>query len=106
MEHLAESAGAARLSDPLTIRCANQHRETLLAALASQDRLVIELPADAEADISFVQLLIATSLSAHAQGKTIRLKEPASGALADVVARAGVLTAQNSDFWTKGTPSQ
>lgn len=94
------SAGALRLSGPLTIRRVAELRDALSTALAAENSIIVELPEGSDADISFVQLLIAARKSAHATGKSLRLAQPASGPLADVLAKGGFLSAGADNFWT------
>lgn len=99
-------AGEILLSGPLTIRHVGDIREVLLASLAAHRTLTLTLPADAEADISFVQLVLAAQASARAGGKEIRLKEPPSGPLLEVLTRGGFLEAADAGLWSKETLPQ
>lgn len=102
MDDRIGTAGELRLAGPFTIRnAANLHQE-LQVALASGQEVTIDLPADSDCDISFVQLLISARCSARAAGKTIRLKNAASGPLLDVLERGGFLAADDSGFWSEG----
>jgi len=83
-----------------------EHRGVLLAALSLHQDIRIDLPADAEADISIVQLLLATRVSARASGKRVALKHEPAGALRDVLERGGFLAADETEFWTTRTLSQ
>ncbi|MEO3387226.1 STAS domain-containing protein [Mesorhizobium sp. CAU 1741] len=101
MENVGETTGEVRLSGPLTIRRAGEIRDTLLAALASHQSTTLELQDDAEADISFVQLLLAAQQSARAQGKQLALKQPSAGPLLAVLDSGGFIDADTAGFWTK-----
>lgn len=102
MDIRSGTTGEVRLSGALTIRRAAELRDMLLTSLASHQDIVLDLDADAEADISFVQLVLAAQVSAHAGGKQIRLKAPSAGPLRDVLERGGFLAADEAGFWTKG----
>lgn len=102
MDNLGETTGEVRLSGPLTIRRAGELRDALLAALGSHQSIILELQDDAEADISFVQLLLAARQSARAQGKQIALKQPSAGSLLAVLNGGGFIDADTAGFWTQG----
>jgi len=99
-------AGELPLPGPLTIRTISAVREMLQASLASHQSIILNIPADAEADISFVQLVLAAQASAKAAGKRIGLKAPPSGALLDVLTRGGFLEAPDAALWSEGTSGQ
>lgn len=102
----AESAGELRLAGPFTIRNIAELHKALQAALASGNDLSIDLPGDAAADISFVQLLASARVSARAAGHDIRLKNGASGPLLDVLERGGFLATDDTAFWSAGASLQ
>ena len=106
MNNPAEPTGDVRLSGPLTIRHAAEHREALMAALSQNQTIRVDLPADSDADISIVQLLLSARVSARASGKQVTLKHEASGSLRDVLDRGGFLAADEMEFWTTRTPAQ
>jgi ABC-type transporter Mla MlaB component len=94
--------GELRLSGPFTIRRAAELHAALQDALASNVDICIDLERDAEADISFVQLLISARVSARSAQKSIRLKQPAGGPLLDVLDRGGFLAPDQTGFWSEG----
>lgn len=100
MDNLGETTGEVRLSGPLTIRRAGELRDALLAALGSHQSIIVDLQDDAEADISFVQLLLAARQSARAQGRQIALKQPGAGPLRTVLDSGGFIDADTAGFWT------
>lgn len=106
MDMQSETTGEVRLSGPLTIRRAAELRDTLLTSLTTYRQIVLSLDEDAEADIAFVQLVLAAQASARAAGKDIRLKSPSAGSLRDVLERGGFLAADEADFWTQGDKVQ
>lgn len=53
-----------------------------------------------EADISFVQLILAAAAAATAEGKTVSVSPPAGGAVREVLERGGFLSDSKSRcFW-------
>ena len=106
MSEQTGTTGELRLAGPFTIRNVAELHKTLQSALASGGDLSIDLPGDAEADISFVQLLISARVSARAAGNDIRLKNAASGPLLDVLERGGFLAADDTGFWSEGASLQ
>lgn len=100
------AAGEVLLPGPLTIRHISAIRETLRESLSAHPITTLNIPAGTEADISFVQLVLAAHVSAKAAGREIRLREPASGPLLDVLTRGGFLENADAGFWTMETISQ
>ena len=100
---------AIELSGSLGIRDAGAILERLQGALAGAHSLIIDCTALTGADLSIVQLLVSARASAAAEGKTIRLKAPAGGALDQLLRQTGFLGADgkplapHDDFWT-GAP--
>lgn len=89
-----------RLSEPLTIRRADEISKTLLDALTDTDALALALPDEGAVDLSFVQIVKAARVEAQRLGKTIALEAPASGALLNVLQDPGFLAAPStSTFW-------
>ena len=65
MDMRSEATGAVRLSGALTIRRVAELRDVLMTSLASHQDIILDLDSEAEADISFVQLVLATEVSAR-----------------------------------------
>lgn len=68
----------------------------------SEEELVLDLGEPTEADLSLVQIIEAARIRAEAEGRTIRLSRPASGAIAKVLRQSGLLwDAKSADlqFW-------
>lgn len=74
---------------PLTVRNIVVLQERLLEALQTGLRTEIDCSGATEADLSFLQLLIAARLSAASQGSALVCRAPASGPLRDVLVRSG-----------------
>jgi hypothetical protein len=70
--------------------------------LLSNKAVVLDVPADAEADLSFVQLVEAARVHAKSSGKSLRLSSPAGGSVLRVLERGGFLeafSAEDAKFW-------
>lgn len=74
----------------------------ITGGINSNNSIVIDIPEHAEADLSFIQLIVSARRQAKAQNKSITLSSPAEGHVLKVLERAGLLDAFNSDdteFW-------
>ncbi|WP_257623389.1 hypothetical protein [Rhizobium sp. B21/90] len=70
--------------------------------LTESPEITLEIPGDAEADLSFVQLVESARMDARAAGKTMRLAAPATGSVLKVLKRGGFTGAQSAEdaqFW-------
>lgn len=77
-------------------------QQLFLASLSDHDALEISVPADAETDLSFIQLVQALRRHAAAHGKRVTLATPAAGHFLATLERGGFLTAaasQDLNFW-------
>ncbi|KJF73718.1 hypothetical protein [Agrobacterium arsenijevicii] len=91
-----------KLPQALSIRSIAAAHGLLLDHLRDTDRLVVEVPEDADADLSFVQLMEASRNFAAQNNKTITLKEPAGGQVLQTLRRGGFLSrmdAASRQFW-------
>ncbi len=89
----------------LSIRSIAAAHSLLLQGLENTDTLIIEVPADADADLSFVQLIEACRKSAAQNNKTITLKDPADGQVLQTLRRGGFLSRMDDTsrrFWLHG----
>lgn len=94
--------GCISLPANLTLRTVVSTREAILAAIENHGDAVIDVPADSQIDLSFLQLLEAARIQAISAGNRIRLSRPADGALLDALRRSGFLegmTAEDAQFW-------
>jgi len=66
-------------------------RRRLLAALAAADRLEIDLAEVGEVDLAFLQLIVATGISARARGKTVFWRAAGNATVAVAMRRAGLV---------------
>src|SRR5262245_15108464 len=81
------------LPSNLGIRNISSVFASITSELSSRQALTIDLPSDAEADLSFVQLIESARLSAKASGKSFCLSSPASGTILSVLRRGGFIEA-------------
>ncbi|HLO75337.1 MAG TPA: STAS domain-containing protein [Magnetospirillum sp.] len=77
---------------PMTLRGIDSARSRMFAAVALNDRVEIDCSKVEEADVGFVQMLLAARLGASQLGKTVRLTGPATGALRATLERAGFIS--------------
>ncbi len=90
------------LPNVLLIRNISDIHNNITARLQDSKTLVLEVPPDAEADLSFVQLLESARIHAKSAGKTLRLSSPASGSVLKVLQRGGFIdafSAEDAQFW-------
>ncbi|PWE52914.1 hypothetical protein DEM27_27870 [Metarhizobium album] len=99
-----EKAGEQPLSlpAPYTIRNVQQHYEAIREAILDHGGVRLDLAADTEPDLSFLQLLEIAREYAASQGKPFALENPASPLVRDKLEVAGFL--KNADgafhrFW-------
>ncbi|MBB4191578.1 hypothetical protein GGE45_001108 [Rhizobium aethiopicum] len=86
----------------LNIRHAAELHTKLIGAFRSKDTILFSIPADAEADLSFIQLIEAARRQAKVAGKTLNLSSPASGSVLKVLERAGFIESFDQEdlkFW-------
>ena len=94
-----------KMPQALSIRSIASAHGVLLDRLKDTDRLVVEVAKDADADLSFVQLMEAARNFAAQNDKTITLKEPADGQLLQTLRRGGFLSRMDEasrQFWLHG----
>lgn len=97
------SGDAIAFSGPATIPHVREAWSRLSAAVAAGGDLLIDVAGVTAADLSFVQLVESTRATCAEQGATVRLAQPADGALRDVLDRGGFLDPADPDrlqFWT------
>jgi hypothetical protein len=94
-----------KMPQALSIRSIASAHGLLLDRLKDTDRLVVKVPKDADADLSFVQLMEASRNFAAQNNKTITLKEPADGQVLQTLRRGGFLSRMDEasrQFWLHG----
>lgn len=93
---------------PATIVGATEARARLLDALESGRDIAVDCSGVTEADLSFVQVLLAARRSAQSRRRHLTMVAPASGALLDTLLRAGLVGAvphglgTDETFWKGG----
>ncbi len=95
-------SGDLSLPDVLSIRGILSIHSNIFSVLQNNDRIILDIPENAEADLSSVQLIEAARRYAYANDKTISLASPASGQILKVLQRAGFVEAFDSEdtkFW-------
>jgi hypothetical protein len=90
------------LPSSLLIRNISDLYQTITAQIQDGKTIVLEIPPDAEADLSFVQLVESARIHAKSSGKSLRLSLPASGSVLKVLQRGGFIDAfsmEDAQFW-------
>ncbi|MUZ72426.1 STAS domain-containing protein [Agrobacterium vitis] len=90
------------LPQALTIRTVQTTRDQLLTGLSAAQAVVIDIPADAEVDLSFIQLIEAARMSAQTNGQDLTLRSAAAGGVLSTLERSGFLTDMDPSarfFW-------
>jgi hypothetical protein len=98
-------SSVVRFSDNVTISNISDAHDTLCAALERNKSITIEIDGLEEADLTFVQLIESARRSAAEGGYSIRLQQPAQGAVLQVLQRGGFLDPEDrdrTDFWLQG----
>jgi STAS domain len=96
------TAETVALPAALTIRTVQSTKDVLMAGLSSATSIVLDIPDDADCDLSFVQLVESARMFAQTHDKVITLRSPANKGLLSTLERGGFLTAMDpSDrfFW-------
>ena len=86
----------------LAIKNISEISKNIQQHILNNSAVVIYIPADAEADLSFVQLIEAARMDARAAGKSLRLAAPATGSVLKVLQRGGFIDEPSADaaqFW-------
>lgn len=91
---------SVELSAELNIRTISEAHAQLCEALKSEAPIVVTVPPDAVADLTFVQLMEAARRSCGEGGGQLSLSRPADGGLLETLRRGGFLEAADSRrFW-------
>lgn len=89
----------------LTIGAIGAVHSALSRALSTEPAIVVAVDADAETDLTFVQLIEAARQEAERKGSSFRLAGPASGSFLETLDRGGFLgdgAGANAAFWQGG----
>lgn len=108
---MATSTTPETLSLPasLSIRGMNAIHENLLTALSKNDVVALEIAENADADLSFIQVIEAARIYAQSQGKSLSLAKPANENVINTLRRGGFLTNMEEAsrvFWLHGKDIQ
>lgn len=96
--------GIVDLSGPQTIREAEATAQILRDALRDNDEILLDCEGIEEADLTFLQLVIAGRKSALGQGKSLGLTTTARGPLLAALDSAGIRPEGDQAFWfSRGT---
>jgi anti-anti-sigma regulatory factor len=79
VEKNAQDQFVIRCEGHLTLAAAPKIREELLAAIATNDKVVADVSQATDADLTFIQILIAAKRTASARGKTFLISAPENG---------------------------
>ncbi|MGR9170903.1 STAS domain-containing protein [Rhizobium sp. KDH_Rht_773_N] len=102
MDTQAQYCESISLPEALSIRNASEVYTKIINQFRDSNNVTLSLPENAEADLSFLQLIEAARRQAKATGKTFTLSAPASGSLLRVLERAGFTEAfdqEDKKFW-------
>lgn len=92
-------------SGDMTVNRIEEIHDRLRAGLSAGGPMAVDCRAVAEADVSFIQLLIAARVSALRRGTAFTLIQPLAEPLRSALERGGFTAgtgALNADFWTGG----
>ena len=93
----------------LNIRSIGGVHDLMLDVLSKHDSIIVDIPDEAQADLSFIQLMESSCRYARTQGKTITLKKPAGAGVMETLQRGGFLTEMDQAsrlFWLHGKEIQ
>lgn len=102
MDTQAQYCESISLPGVLSIRSVSELYSNIIDKFRNNNTITLNLPENAEADLSFLQLIEAARRQAKAAGKTFSLSAPASGSLLKVLERAGFTEAfdeEDKKFW-------
>lgn len=87
----------------MTIQEIDAARLKMVEAISCHSVIDVDCSGVAQADITFVQMLLAARLGTADLGKVIRLTAPAAGPLRETLERSGLLSAHgdtpSAQFW-------
>ncbi len=91
-----------RFAGPINVRTIQPAHRALKQGIDEHQSLVVDLPENAEADASFIQLMESARLYAAQKGRSLTLAQPAGRNLRELLTRAGFtdsLTPDRARFW-------
>jgi hypothetical protein len=102
LEAVEKYQNVIHLPITLAIKNISEIHKNIHLHFAENSDIVLDIPAEAEADLSFVQLVESARMDARAAGKTLRLNAPVTGSVLKVLQRGGfidALSADDAQFW-------
>lgn len=94
-----------RFSDNVTISNISEAHDILRSAFEGGNSITIDIDGLAGADLTFVQLIESARRTAADCGRSIQLRQPAQGAVLQILQRGGFLDPddrERADFWLQG----
>jgi hypothetical protein len=88
----SKTSETVALPSALTIRTVQATRDAVLAGFTTANSIVLDVPQDADCDLSLIQVIESARMFAQAEQKEFALQRPASGGLLAVLERGGFLT--------------
>ena len=98
-----------RFPKSVTISNISVAHDLIMSGMSGEGDVNVDLSSLGEVDLAFVQIIESARRAAEERGRTIRLLQPAQGALLQVLQRGGFLDPDDqarSDFWLQGTSAQ
>jgi hypothetical protein len=98
-----------RFQESVTISNISVAHDLIMSDMSGERDVNVDLSSLGDVDLTFVQLIESARRAAEERGRTIRLLQPAQGALLQVLQRGGFLDPEDqtrSDFWLQGTSAQ
>lgn len=92
-------------SENVTISNISEAHDILRSAFEGDNSITIDIGGLEEADLTFVQLIESARRTAAEGGRSIQLRQPAQGAVLQVLQRGGFLDPDDRDragFWLQG----
>ena len=99
---LLQSMQSIQLPTELGFRSIRDIRTVLMEAFDSAGGVLLDIPADAEIDLSFLQLVHSARAHAEKSGKLVALRAPLSADQQTTMMRAGISPSRSTEdalFW-------
>ena len=96
--HATESHHVLQWPEPLSIRGAETAHDLVKSALLDHSEVVLDMEADADPDLSILQLIEAARLYAASHDKKFRLQRPAPPPVRLALERAGLVSNADTNF--------
>lgn len=86
----AEDVFVLHCEAPLTLASATDIRTRMASALDHHASIVVAVPAAADIDLTFIQILVAANRTASSAGRSFRLDAPSTGGVFAALGSAGL----------------